>query len=132
MSERPSGMAIGFTMFAAVVLLMIGGFQVMAGLSGIFQDDFYLSTPNYIFEFDSTLWGWFHLLWGVVLICAGLGLYAGAVWARTVGVVAALISAFANFAFIPVYPIWSILIIAVNVVVIWALTAHGRDIVADQ
>ena len=63
-----------------------------------------------------------------VVVLAGFALFSGAVWARTVGVILAVLSAIANFAFIPYYPVWSIVMIAVNITVIWALTAHGRDI----
>jgi hypothetical protein len=115
-------------MFAAFAMIMIGTFQAIAGLAGIIEDEFYAVTPNYVFEFDATVWGWIHLLLGIVIVLAAFGLFTGAVWARTVGVILALVSAIANFAFIPWYPVWSILIIAIDVTVIWALTAHGRDI----
>ena len=127
MQERSAG-AVGWTMFAAFMMIMIGAFHAIAGLAGILEDEFYAVTPNYVFEFDATAWGWIHLLLGIVVVLAGFGLFSGAVWARTVGVVLALVSAIANFAFIPWYPVWSIVIIGINVAVIWALTAHGRDI----
>lgn len=127
MQER-SQWAVGWTMFAAFMMIMIGVFHAIAGLAGIIEDEFYAVTPNYVFEFDAAAWGWIHLLLGIVVVLAGFGLFSGAVWARTVGVILALLSAIANFAFIPWYPIWSIVIIAINVAVIWALTAHGRDI----
>ena len=130
--ERKSGWAIGFTTFAAIMLLMAGSFQVIAGLAGIFENEFYVQTPNYFLEFDASAWGWIHLIWGVLVLIAGFGLLSGSLWGRTLGVFAAAISAIANFAFIPHYPIWSIAVIALDVAVIWALTAHGRDIVPDQ
>ena len=130
--ERKSGWAIGFTTFAAIMLLIAGSFQVIAGLAGIFENEFYVRTPNYFLEFDASAWGWIHLIWGVLVMIGGFGLLSGSLWGRTLGVVAAAISAIANFAFIPHYPLWSIAIIALDVAVIWALTAHGRDIVPDQ
>ena len=129
MSERWSGTAVGFTIFASVMLMLIGVFHAIAGLAGIFENEFYAVTPNYILEFDVSTWGWIHLIWGIIVLLAGFGLWSGAVWARTVGVTVAGISALANFAFIPYQPVWSLLIIALDVMVIWALTAHGRDIV---
>jgi hypothetical protein len=126
-TER-SGAAVGFTIFAAVLMVMIGIFHAIAGFAGLLEDEFYISAPNYILEFDSTTWGWVHLIGGLVILFAGFGLFSGAVWARTVGVVLACISLIANFAFIPFYPVWSLVMIAVNVFVIWALTVHGRDI----
>ena len=128
MSKEPSGTAVGFTMFAGVMMILIGSFHAIAGLSGIIKDDFYAITPNYILEFDSTTWGWIHLIGGIVVLLAGISVFKGSVWARTVGVLVAGISAIVSFAWIPIYPIWSLIIIAVDVAVIWALTAHGRDV----
>jgi hypothetical protein len=128
MQQERSGWAVGWTGFAAFMMLMIGTFHAIAGLAGILEDEVYVATPKYIFEFDATAWGWIHLILGIVVVLAGFGLFSGAVWARTVGVILAVLSAIANFAFIPWYPLWSITIIAVDVAVIWALTAHGRDI----
>lgn len=129
MAVQRSGLAIGAITFAAVLLFMVGVFQVFAGLAGILEDEFYLTTQNYIFEFDATTWGWTHLIWGIILVLTGLGLFSGNALARTAAVFLAALSAMMNFAFIPLYPIWSIVIIAVNVLVIWALVAHGRDVV---
>jgi hypothetical protein len=133
MQERqPSGAAVGWTMFAAFIMILIGSFHAIAGLAGILEDEFYAVTPNYVFEFDATTWGWVHLIGGIIILLAGFGLFSGAVWARTVGVIVATISAIISFFWIPLYPVWAITIIAVDVAVIWALTAHGRDITAVQ
>jgi hypothetical protein len=129
--NEPSGWAIGWSLFAAVMLITVGCFQVIAGIAAIAEDDIYTQTPNYILELDVTTWGWVHLLVGAILILSGLGIMTGNVLARTVGVLVAAVSMVANFAFIPWYPIWSIAVIAVDVAVIWALTAHGRDVVAE-
>ena len=132
MAQRePSGWAVGWTMFAAFMLILIGTFQVIAGLVGIVEDEVYVVGPEYIFQFDVTTWGWIHLIWGVIVLLAGFGLFSGAVWARTVGVIVATISAIVSFAWLPWYPIWGIAIIAVDIAVIWALTAHGRDITME-
>jgi hypothetical protein len=128
MSQERSGAAVGWTMFAAIMLMIIGVFHAIAGLSGIVKDNFYAVTPNYVFEFDSTTWGWVHLIAGIIIVLAGFGLLSGAVWARTVGVILATVSLLASFAWIPIYPIWGIVTIAIDVFVIWALTVHGRDI----
>ena len=133
MSQRdPSAGAVGWTMFAGIMLIMIGFFHALAGLTGILKDEFYAATPNYFLKFDATTWGWIHLIGGVIVVLAGFGVFKGAVWARTVGVIIALISALVSFAWIPVYPIWGIIVIAIDVAVIWALTAHGRDITMTQ
>jgi hypothetical protein len=129
MAARRSGTAVGFTFVASTMMVLIGAFHAIAGLTGIIENQFYVATPNYIFQFDVTTWGWIHLIWGIVVLLAGFSLWTGAVWARTVGVYLAVLSAIANFAFIPYQPVWSIVMIAIAVTVIWALTAHGRDIV---
>lgn len=132
MDRQPSGAAVGWTVFAAFMLILVGTFDIIAGLAGIIEDQFYVATPNYILEFDATTWGWIKLLWGTIVLLAGFALFGGAVWARTVGVIAAVISAIANFAWLPVYPVWAITIIAIDIAVIWALTAHGRDITMTE
>jgi hypothetical protein len=121
-------MAIGFTMFAAVMMIIMGFFHAFAGLAALFNDESFVVTKDYLFKVDTTGWGWIHLILGIVVVLAGFSLLTGAVWARTVGVIVAGISAIANFAYLPVYPVWAVIIIAVDIIVIWALTAHGRDI----
>jgi hypothetical protein len=122
-----SGMAVGFTVFAAIMMLMVGVFQALQGLIAIFENEFYVATRNYLFEFDATTWGWIHLVIGLLVAFAGWGLLSGQTWARVVGITLAALSATANFLFIPYYPFWSLLIITLNTFVIWALTAHGRE-----
>ena len=135
---QPSGWAVGWTFFAAFMMIMIGVFHVIAGFAGILEDEIIRVVPAvgteatgdvYFLQFDATTWGWIHLIAGIVVVLAGFALFSGAVWARTVGVILAVLSAIANFAWLPYYPVWSILIIAVDIAVIWALTVHGRDII---
>jgi hypothetical protein len=128
MSDRPSNWAMGFTAFAAWMMILIGTFHAIDGLSAIFKDEIFLPVSDYVFKFDTTTWGWIHLLVGILIVLAGIALFSGAVWARTIGVLLAAGSAIATFAYLPYYPIWSIAIITLDVIVIWALTAHGRDI----
>jgi|Tabmets5t2r1_1033131.scaffolds.fasta_scaffold03873_2 hypothetical protein len=125
--RAPSGWAVGFTVFAAIVMIMVGVFQALQGLIAIFENEFYVATRNYLFEFDATAWGWIHLVIGAIVAFAGWGLLSGQTWARIVGITLAALSATANFLFIPYYPFWSLLLITLNVLVIWALTAHGRE-----
>jgi hypothetical protein len=122
-----SGWAASFTLFAAIMMLMVGVWQALAGLVAIFENEFYVSTRNYLYEFDATTWGWIHLVIGLLVAFAGWGLLSGRTWARLVGITLAALSATANFLFIPYYPFWSMLIIAVDIFVIWALAAHGRE-----
>jgi hypothetical protein len=125
--EDPSGWAVGFTVFAAIMMIMVGVWQTLAGLIAIFENEFYVATRNYLFEADATTWGWIHLVVGLLVAFAGWGLLSGQTWARIVGITLAALSAIANFLFIPYSPLWSMLIIAVDVLVIWALAAHGRE-----
>ena len=124
--ERTSGWAVGFVVFAAVMMMIIGAFQVIAGIAAIFEDEFFVVAPNYIYDVDITVWGWIHVILGVIMFLAGMGVMAGATWARVVGIGLASLSAIANFFFIPYYPLWSILVIALDVAVIWALSVYGR------
>ena len=130
-TQEASGWVVGATIFAASMLMLVGSFHVISGLAAIIENEFFVTTPNYVFELDITAWGWIHLIGGIIVAWAGFGLFNGAVWARTVGVVMAIVSAVANFMFLPYYPVWSIVIIALNVLVIWALTVHGRDIASE-
>jgi hypothetical protein len=121
----PPGWATGFIVFAAVLMILSGVFQALEGLAAIFENEFYVAARNYLYEVDVTAWGWIHLILGVVIALAGFGVLSGATWARVVGITLAVLSAIANFLFIPYYPFWSLLIIALDVFVIWALAVHG-------
>ncbi len=120
-----SGWAIGGAVFAATVLMMIGIFQSIAGLVAIFDDDFYVVTRNYTFDLDTTAWGWIHLIVGILLVVVAFSLFARRPWAGVAAIMLAALSAVANFFFIPYYPFWAIVVIALDVWVIWALTRPG-------
>lgn len=124
----PSGAAVGLTVFTAIILMVAGFSQAMMGLIALVNDQFFVLGTEYVFAFDTTTWGWIHLLLGAVVCAAGFGLFAGAVWARTVGVAIAVVSVIVNFVWIPYQPVWSVLLIVFALYVIWALTTHGRDI----
>ena len=126
--EEPSGAAVGFILFAAIMMIMAGVFQAISGLVGIFENEFYVPTRNYLFQLDATSWGWIHLIFGIIVVFAGWGLLSGRTWARVVAITLAVLSAIANFLFIPYYPFWSLLIITLDIFVIWAVAAHGGDL----
>ena len=130
--DRPavSGWAVGFAWFAGAIMVMIGFFQTFAGLAAIIEDEFFVVSGNYVYDLDVTAWGWIHLILGIILVFAGLAIFSGAAWARAVGITLAVLSAIANFFFIPYYPVWAVLIIALDVAVIWALASYGRDAAA--
>lgn len=120
----PESSAVAGYVFAGVVMVMVGTFQAIAGLAAIIEDEFFVVGKEYAFEVDTTTWGWIHLILGIFVACAGAALFAARTWARVVGVTFATLSAISNFFFIPYYPFWAILIIALDVWVIWALTRH--------
>ena len=119
------------TRFFRVLLLIASCFDILQGASAVANDDLYAQGSEYLYRFDMTTWGWIHLILGVIAVFAGAALFSGKVWARTVAVIVAAVSIIVNFTWLPYYPLWSILIIAFDVFVIWALTAHGRDITVD-
>lgn len=122
------GWATGFAVFAGVMMIMSGVFQAFAGLVALFKDEFFVKTRNYLLNFDVTTWGWIHLLMGIVVALAGFAVLSGRPWGRVVGIALAVLSALANFTFIPYYPFWALLIIALDVFVIWALAVYSPDV----
>ena len=116
----------GWVFFAAIMMIVLGIFGIFEGLAAIIKSGFYHVPPNYYISINTAGWGWIHLIISIIVVLAGFALFQGATWARVVGIFMASLSAIANFLFIPYYPIWSLLIIALAVLVIWALAAHGR------
>jgi hypothetical protein len=125
-----SGWAVGGAVFAAVLMMIAGVFQVIAGLTAIIKDQFFVRTPNYLLTFDVSGWGWIHLVFGAVLIVAGAFVLRGNLLARVVAIGVVSLSAIANFLFLPYYPLWALLIIGIDVFVIWALATYGRRAVS--
>jgi hypothetical protein len=123
--EEPSGWAFTGVAFAACMLLMVGSFQIITGLAAIFNDDFFVVARNYTFDLDTSAWGVIHLLIGALLAFTGWALFANKTWAIIVALGLAIFSAIANFFFIPYYPFWSIVVIALDVWIVWALTRPG-------
>jgi hypothetical protein len=120
---------VGWLVFAGLMLIMVGAFQAIDGLVALFKDEVYLVRPDgLVVNVDYTAWGWVHLLLGILLIAAGAAVFSGRAWGRTVGVLAAILSAVLNFAYIQSYPVWSLLIIAVDIIVVYALVAHGGEL----
>ena len=124
----PHNTAVGLTVFAGVMMIMLGVFQVIQGVVALFNDTLYVAGQKWVFQFDITTWGWIHLIVGALIVVAGFFVFRGAVWARAVGIGIAAISAVLNFMWLPYYPLWAILIITLDVFVIWALAVHGPDI----
>jgi hypothetical protein len=111
------------------MLLMMGGFEAIEGIVALFRNELYLTTrQGLVIPMDFTAWGWVHLFIGLIGVLTGIGILYGQTWARVVGVIIAMLSALANMAFLPAYPVWSTTVIAVDVLVIYALSAHGREV----
>jgi len=125
--NQPTGW-VGWVYFASLMMMLVGGFQAIVGLVSLFKEDVYLVTEEALLVFDYSTWGWIHLVLGLVVFAAGVSLMNGATWARMVGILLAGISLFANMAFISSFPLWSILIIVIDVLVIYALTVHGGEV----
>jgi len=123
-----SGWAVGWTSFAGVMMIIVGVMDIIQGIVALANDTFFVVGEEWVLQFDATTWGWIHLLLGIVLLLSGFGLFTGNVLARTVGVIVAALAIVANFAWLPYYPVWSIILIGISIAIIWALTAHGRDI----
>jgi len=127
-AESVSPWVTGFTVFAGIMLIAIGSAHFIAGLAAVLDDTFYVVGSNYTMRFDVTTWGWIQMVAGIVVGLAGAGVIAGnSVTARVIAVLVAGASLIWSFYSIPYYPVWSILIIALDVAVIWALVAHGGE-----
>ena len=120
--------AAGAILFAGIMMIVVGIWEAVEGLIAIFQNEFYVATRRYLFQFDVTAWGWIHVILGLVVAVAGYGLLSGRTWARAVVITLAALSAIANFLWLPYYPLWALLIISVDVFVIWAVAVHGREV----
>ncbi|MEW2631273.1 hypothetical protein AB0903_06355 [Streptomyces sp. NPDC048389] len=122
-----NGSATGWMMFAAVLMVLGGALTLLQGIAAIAEDDVFVATDDYIFRFNLTGWGWVHLILGIVILLAGVALFSGAVWARVVGVALVGLGLIANFLWLPYHPFWSIVLIAIDVFVIWALCTAPRS-----
>lgn len=124
---------VGWIAFAGLILIMLGTFHIIEGIVALVNDQYFLvSRSGLVINVDYTTWGWIHIVAGVVVLVAGVGVFAGQIWARIVGTLVALASAIVNLVFVAAYPVWSILMIALAVVVIMALTVHGSEIKAGD
>jgi hypothetical protein len=121
-TREVSGWAVGGTVFAGVIMVLVGVFHLIAGFVAILDDQFYVVTRNYTYNLDVTGWGWIHLIAGALVVLAGMYIFSGTTWARIAGITLAVLSAIANFFFIPYYPFWSLVIIALDVWVVWSLS----------
>ena len=128
--------ARGGVVLAGTLMLIIGAYQIFLGITALVNNQFIVSTPNYYYTVDTTAWGWIHLGVGAIVALAGLFLFTGSTIAKIVGIALVSISALANFFLIPYYPLWSLLLIALDIFAIWAIasvrTDYGADAMVDE
>ncbi|MEV7140595.1 DUF7144 family membrane protein [Streptomyces tauricus] len=119
--------AEGLTVFAAIMLMIAGVLDVLRGIMAIAEDDLFVNTPSYVFEFDLTSWGWIHLALGVAAVIVSIGLFQASTWARVAGMAIGGLIIIGNFLSMPYYPVWSIVMIAFSGFIIWALSVVREE-----
>ncbi|WP_181793375.1 hypothetical protein [Streptomyces sp. WELS2] len=124
---RHSALAVGGATFAGVLLLVNGILAILQGISAIARDDVYARIGDYVYKISLTGWGWILLILGVIAAVTGWGILSRAAWARAVGIALASLSLIAQFLFLPYQPLWSIIVMAIDVFVIWALASHQPE-----
>ncbi|MEV7775016.1 hypothetical protein [Kitasatospora sp. NPDC086791] len=120
-APRQHPYASGWTIFAGVMLITAGLMAIFQGSAAIAKDSLLIVTRSYVYAMNTEGWGWIHLILGVIVVVAGVAVFSGAVWARVVGVVVAGLGMIANFVWLPYYPLWAVVLIAIDALVIWAL-----------
>ncbi|MGW2563341.1 DUF7144 family membrane protein [Streptomyces sp. NPDC001514] len=119
-----SGWAEGGTLFAGILLIIVGVISIFEGIAGIVEDDVYVRVGRYIYSWDLTAWGWVHLILGIVAVIAGWGVLKDMEWGRIAGITLASLNIIVQFLFLPYSPVWAIFSMAVSVFVIWALATY--------
>ena len=118
---------LGWIWFAGIMMIVMGSFNAIEGLVALFRGEYYVVTEEQVLVFDITAWGWITLLIGILVALAGAALLSGAAWARVITVILAVVNAVAQLAFAAVHPLWSTIVIALCVTVIWAVVVHGSE-----
>jgi len=124
---------VGWIVFAGTMMMILGVFHMFEGLIALFRHSYIaFPTSGLTVQVSYAQWGWLQLLAGVVVFLAGLGLFTGRLWARTLGVIVVSISAMVNFAWANIYPFWSLTLLAVDFLVLYAIIAHGSEMKANR
>ncbi len=123
----------GWIGFAGMLMLIVGSIDFIQGLIALFEDEYFVVTGSGFLVVDLTTWGWVMVIWGVLLVLAGLGLVAGQGWARWFAIVVVSLNFIAQLGFLgnSQYPLWSLTVMALNVIVLYALTARWGETVED-
>jgi hypothetical protein len=112
------------SVFGGIMLATVGLLQFFEGLSAVLKDDVYVTTRDYVYQFDLTTWGWIHLVIGLICVAVGVAILAGQPWALATGIGLAALAIMTNFLFMPYYPLWALILIGINIAVIWALSVR--------
>jgi len=123
---------VGWIWFAGAMMILLGLFNAIEGLVALFYNTFYVVGPERLLVFSLTAWGWVHLIIGVLVFIAGCALFTGAVWARAVAVVLAALNALTQLVFLSASPVWGVIVIALDVLVIWAIVVHGNELNREE
>lgn len=118
---------VGWVWYAAIMLMIIGGFDIVQGIIALADDNFAVAVEGGLLVFNVTTWGWVHVIGGLIIFLTGLGLWSGQTWARVVAVIVAALNALIQLTIMPAYPFWAVLMVALNMVVIYAVVVHGRE-----
>lgn len=122
---------MGWIGFAAIMLVIIGIFHMIAGFIALFQNDVYVNAGGSVWILDYSQWGWVHIIGGLLTFLAAGSLVQGNMYGRIIAVIVAMVSVIANMAFVPIYPIWSLMMATIGVLVIWAVVVHGKELKED-
>lgn len=128
--NEPTGW-VGWIGFAGIILILNGVFSAVQGFMALLgSNTYYLVSSGTLFLFDVTGWGWWNIIIGALLVLTGVALFGGATWARIIAVILAALSAVGQMLLLPAQPWWAFIVIAIDVLVIYAVTAHGREVKA--
>jgi hypothetical protein len=128
---QPTGMTawVGLVAFAGAMMLLLGLFHLVEGFLALFRDEYYqVGASRLTVHVDWAAWGWVHIIGGVAIMAAGIGLFTGKLWARVAAVLLAMISAIINIGFLAAYPVYGVLMVGLDVLIIWAVTVHGGEL----
>jgi hypothetical protein len=127
-ADTGGGAWTGWVVFASIMLAVVGGLNFLQGIVALLNDDYFVvRSGNDLLIADFNTWGWVLLIWGAAQALTSFGLNAGAGWARVTAIIIACVSMFIQIAFLAAYPLWSIAIIAMDVIIIFALTARWSE-----
>jgi hypothetical protein len=123
----------GWMVYAGTVLIVLGAFQAIWGFTALLNTGYFIvGDTGLAVSFNYTAWAWIHIALAVLLICTGLAIFGGQTWARYVGIALAALAALGNFLTLAAFPVWSLVLLAVDILVIYALAVHGRDMESSR